>query len=749
METVEVVHEALIRQLGPAPGVDGGGSGLQDVAGAAAGRGAHVGEHGRDEGALLRGVPLAEAEEWLRMRGEDLGETEYTFVEAGIALRSGALQSGRRSGWRSSRRRGASAEAHEVALRQAAIGLAAEARYQMQGPGQDLAVLLALEAVKHFPYTWQAELALAEIVRDLRLVMSFPHGSPVAAALSPDGTRVATLAQSGVLTVRDLHTRATRFAVQAHPPMDNNYASVYWSPDGGRVLTVGWPAFPRIWDAETGNLLTELNCPGAYYAEWAPDGNRVITYYCFTADVATVWNAQTGREVFSIPGHVGILKWAHYSPGGDRILTSLGEIRDADSGGLLCSLPGYTAALTRDLQLIPSWSRDGTAVGAAANGTARVWNGETGREILVLPTGYRRGKLWWSPDGSRIIAMPVSGEVASPSLWNATTGEELLRFAHTSDMQFGVNPWSPAGECALFSDRRGWVTAWDAATGREVLRAHLASGGAFAHWMHDGGSILTHSVDGLVAVWRIATATLSDGCWPGCPVATRDGFTRPPVWSPTGDEVARVFADGSIRVWRRSRPNEAPRILSTGGRAADAIPFCYPGYMDWSADGTRVAMTYLDGGVEILNSSTGEATHIIPGHVGEAVGVAWSPDDRRLLTCGRDGRAVVWCVLAGDALVEIAGQDFYWGAWSPDGTRIVLTDHHSHHGPVRIWDSFTGEALLTLLPDDFPLCISWCCLVTRRYADSDSQPRPKGQGVGCGDRRTAGGLRHRDLPGRC
>ena len=65
----------------------------------------------------------------------------------------------------------------EVALRQAAIGLAAEARNQMQGPDQDLAVLLALEAVEHFPYTWQAELALAEVVRDFRLVWQFAHGN--------------------------------------------------------------------------------------------------------------------------------------------------------------------------------------------------------------------------------------------------------------------------------------------------------------------------------------------------------------------------------------------------------------------------------------------------------------------------------------------------------------------------------------------------------------------------------------------
>ena len=52
----------------------------------------------RDEGALLRGVPLAEAEEWLRTRGEELGEAERAYVEAGLAAAGGAAAGGARGG---------------------------------------------------------------------------------------------------------------------------------------------------------------------------------------------------------------------------------------------------------------------------------------------------------------------------------------------------------------------------------------------------------------------------------------------------------------------------------------------------------------------------------------------------------------------------------------------------------------------------------------------------------------------------
>jgi len=52
-------------------------------------------------------------------------------------------------------------------------------------------------------------------------------------------------------------------------------------------------------------------------------------------------------------------------------------------------------------------------------------------------------------------------------------------------------------------------------------------------------------------------------------------------------------------------------------------------------------------------------------------------------------------------VAEFAEQDYCWGAWSPDGRRVVLSDLFSHGGPVRVWDVSTGEALLTLLPEDY------------------------------------------------
>ncbi|MCC5618610.1 hypothetical protein LC605_26680 [Nostoc sp. CHAB 5836] len=41
---------------------------------------------GQDEGPLLRGVPLAEAENWLKQRPDELSQAEEGFIQQSLAL---------------------------------------------------------------------------------------------------------------------------------------------------------------------------------------------------------------------------------------------------------------------------------------------------------------------------------------------------------------------------------------------------------------------------------------------------------------------------------------------------------------------------------------------------------------------------------------------------------------------------------------------------------------------------------------
>ena len=86
-QTAEVVHEALIRSWGRLVGwmkEDRRFRMWQERLRFAI---RQWEETGRDEGALLRGVPLAEAERWQQERDEELSEAESTFIASGVHAR--------------------------------------------------------------------------------------------------------------------------------------------------------------------------------------------------------------------------------------------------------------------------------------------------------------------------------------------------------------------------------------------------------------------------------------------------------------------------------------------------------------------------------------------------------------------------------------------------------------------------------------------------------------------------------------
>ena len=225
-------------------------------------------------------------------------------------------------------------------------------------------------------------------------------------------------------------------------------------------------------------------------------------------------------------------------------------------------------------------------------------------------------------------------------------------------------------------------------------------------WLPDGSGFATAAGDGLVRIWRIAMPGYLLSCEPDCPPDTWEGFNIA-AWSPDGTRVARPYDDGSVRIWEAATRKETVRITRGSPRRGIAI-----NWVAWSPDSGRILTGGGDGGVEIWDAATGRRLIALAGHgdvapdghwsVGHVVmGLAWSPDGRRALSCGRDRRAVIWDTSTGEALLEFNGREYFWGAWSPDGKRIVLCDLVDYGGPVRIWDAATGDALLTLLPDDF------------------------------------------------
>jgi hypothetical protein len=133
-----------------------------------------------------------------------------------------------------------------------------------------------------------------------------------------------------------------------------------------------------------------------------------------------------------------------------------------------------------------AFSPDGRrAVSGSDDGTARLWDVETGKELARLSgTGPHVLSVNISADGRRGL---VGGEDGPARLWDLTTGQELLRsgFGGGRGMVF-----LPDGRRALSVGKDGTVCLWDTRTGLDERSFDVGEGVGVAALSPDGHRVL-------------------------------------------------------------------------------------------------------------------------------------------------------------------------------------------------------------------------------------------------------------------
>jgi WD40 repeat protein/Flp pilus assembly protein TadD len=287
-----------------------------------------------------------------------------------------------------------------------------------------------------------------------------------------------------------------------------------------------------------------------------------------------------------------------------------------------------------------AFAPDGKAVATAgADGTVRVWDPATGRQIQKLT---QRGKVVGvavSPDATRIAAVSASGVTRGPDpwrregrtvdgiVWDARTGKQLLRMAGGMPGERAAVAFSPDGKTVALSFQGG--STW-------LLKMNLALPLPIFNNAPDSGTAVAFSPDGKTLMVGGRTCQLLDATtgrplrrWAGKGTVTALAFRR------DGTRVAA--ADGGKAVRLLNPSNGMEETAFAGKEAVGALAF--------SADGKRVATAGADG-VVLLWDAAGKQERLF--HAGGAVNaVAFSPDGLRLATAGEHG-AMVWDLMRGE-----------------------------------------------------------------------------------------------------
>jgi len=519
------------------------------------------------------------------------------------------------------------------------------------------------ETISLSPATHLAALVNADVSNNVVRIWNFVTGQEAAClygeaslgaiALSPDARWVAASSGSNAI-VWNLETRQRTRVLVGHV---ESILSLNFSPDGRRLVSGAADAAAIVWDVQDGRALTTFTNHEhwVYFAAFSPDG-RLVASSSFDRSVR-VWETETGREVLPPLWHGDGVRSVEFSADGKRLVT------------------------------------------AGLDFSVRVWDAATGKLLQQLRHNSKPVYAGFSPGGRQIVtacydgtervwALRSSGPAPESSLVGVCSGDGL-RFALQTNQTIvilaSVNPTGSerpsegagrAGEAPLTQRSLQQQSSIPLAN-LKPLRVLLNG---------DGSRLLTLAESNLGSPSNSVQAVLWDtrtGSRVGSP-RLLDRRSTNLVFSTKGRYIL-AFAEDHAIVWDFERDQEALHLASTFRRAV------------FDRGDRRLAVA-VSTNVQVWDLTTAQPLLRAPlAHDTIVDSLDWSPDGRYLVTACWDTTfnpeyAQVWDPVTGTPVgPRLPHRDgVRFAAFSPDGRKVVTCGEDYI---AMLWDWRTGRQL--------------------------------------------------------
>jgi WD40 repeat protein len=434
------------------------------------------------------------------------------------------------------------------------------------------------------------------------------------ASFSPGGRFLAVRGEDSVLTVRRL---ADGRPVLRAPLVGRS--SHTFGPDG-RQLALGGAESVALFDLETGKERLRFPLPkAAHDLAWGDNGRLAVGHS--GGATARVYDARTGALLAALPvGDMGnqLVAW---HPDGERLAVAGAndspiQVWDVAARHRVASLAGHLRTVA-SLTFHPA---GGLLAGSSWDGTVRLWEPATGREVLRLIAGRFHSPPRFSADGRWLGCVAEAGKVRLLEVAPGRAYRTLVGRRGAWVGRYHRGDFSPDSRLLAVGTEDG-AAVWDVATGRPVaeLPAHTVS----PFFLGAPAALLTAGAEGLHR-------------WPLGP-----GQLGPP-------RRLAGFALVSARLDRRALLGAAEKLLWVldvrSGQTRQVTIADYPRGSDQlalSPDGRLAAIASADtfehhgwptGGVKVWDVRTGKLVREL---LGTQTWATFSPDGR-LVTSGPD-----------------------------------------------------------------------------------------------------------------
>jgi WD40 repeat protein len=493
-------------------------------------------------------------------------------------------------------------------------------------------------------------------------------GAPHLLFWSPDGSMVAednigaqlTKVAIGNHKIPDTLTifsrTGRRLVALREPDLIEKFA---FSPDSKRIALATSGSITGggalVFDTHTGKRLLSLANGAATAVAFSPDGTQ-LAYSVIHGSLAYVYTFASHSYV-PLVGNTGTINSIRFNRTSTYVVTSSDDttarVFSAFNGTPLEVLYGHSQAVTN-----ATFNLDGSLIATASNdGTARVWTTPVPHALAhrLLPKGQY--EIGVSPAGRDVL---VAGP-ASPNglLLDPATLQTRRTLAPPPGQAFGGAGFSPDGRWVVAfagpAVRTGKPPAPTSITARELLVFDAQTGKV--------------------------TARLT---WHDSPIAYADLDRH--------GHLATLLTNGEVDLWSASTGRRIRRVLPAGKPAQTMV---------LSADGTKVAVTYPSGSIDVY-TATGRRLQTLKGP--KPVGIvpqvpsttlpvraALSPDGRWLVSVGADKVVHVWSLATGRQIRALGSPNNsshpISAVFSPDGKLLATGDS----GWAYLWRFSSGQ----------------------------------------------------------